>query len=52
MMSNEILGYQLASIHNIGFYLKLMSDMREAIEQNKFLEFKKTFLDKYNSNIK
>lgn len=52
MISNEILGYQLATIHNIGFYLKLMSDMRKAIEDNKFLEFKKTFLDKYNSNIK
>ncbi len=52
MMSNEILGFQLASIHNIGFYLKLMRDMRMAIEEGKFLEFKRLFLEKYNSNNK
>lgn len=49
MMSNEILGFQLATIHNIGFYLKLMKDMRVAIEGNRFLEFKKKFLEKYLS---
>jgi queuine tRNA-ribosyltransferase len=49
MMSNEILGFQLATIHNIGFYLKLMKDMRKAIEENKFLKFKKKFLEKYLS---
>jgi len=46
-MSKEILGAQLATIHNIGFYLKLMKDIRTAIKENKFLEFKKTFLEKY-----
>lgn len=50
MISNEILGYQLASIHNVGFYLKLMKDIREAISANRFLEFKKSFLEKYLSN--
>ena len=50
MMSNEILGYQLASIHNVGFYLKLMKDMRHAIMENRFLNFKKDFLEKYLSN--
>ncbi len=49
IMSNEILGFQLATIHNIGFYLKLMKDMRSAIEENKFLDFKKKFLEKYLS---
>jgi queuine tRNA-ribosyltransferase len=50
LMSNEILGYQLASIHNIGFYMKLMNEMREAIIGNKFKEFKQQFLEKYISN--
>lgn len=49
-MAKEILGAQLASIHNIGFYLKLMKDIREAIKQNRFKDFKETFLLKYNSN--
>ncbi|MCE1165889.1 MAG: tRNA guanosine(34) transglycosylase Tgt [Bacteroidetes bacterium] len=48
-MTREILGAQLASIHNIGFYLKLMRDIREAISNNSFKEFKKTFLSNYNS---
>lgn len=49
-MAKEILGAQLASIHNIGFYLKLMRDIRSAINENKFKDFKQTFLLKYNSN--
>jgi queuine tRNA-ribosyltransferase len=50
LMAKELLGPQLASIHNIGFYLKLMRDIREAIKQNRYKEFKQTFLTKYNSN--
>ncbi len=49
-MAKEMLGAQLASIHNIGFYLKLMREIREAIKQNRYKEFKETFLLKYNSN--
>jgi queuine tRNA-ribosyltransferase len=48
-LSKEILGMQLATIHNIGFYLKLMKDMREAIKSNNFLSFKNSFLEKYLS---
>lgn len=48
-VSNEILGYQLATIHNLGFYMKLMKDIRAAIGSNTFSEFKKNFLEKYNS---
>ncbi len=49
-MSKEILGYQLATIHNIGFYQNLMKKIRIAIKENKFLNFKKTFLEKYLNN--
>ncbi|MFA5011446.1 MAG: tRNA guanosine(34) transglycosylase Tgt [Ignavibacteria bacterium] len=49
-MAKEILGAQLASLHNLGFYLKLMKDIRMAISINRFKEFKQTFLLKYNSN--
>ena len=49
-MAKEILGAQLASVHNIGFYLKLMRDIRTAINENRFIQFKQSFLLKYNSN--
>ena len=49
-MSDEILASQLATIHNLRFYNKLMEDSQKAISENRFLEFKKSFLDKYNSN--
>ncbi len=49
-ISNEILGVQLATIHNIGFYLNLMKNAREAINNNSFKEFKKSFLKKYLCN--
>jgi queuine tRNA-ribosyltransferase len=50
-MSDEILAAQLATIQNLRFYLKLMEDIREAIIDSRFMEFKKTFLEKYNSQI-
>ena len=49
-MSDEILAAQLATIQNLRFYIKLMENIRSAITQNRFLEFKKNFLEKYNSN--
>lgn len=49
-MSGEILGMQLASIHNIGFYLEFMKRIRFAILEGRFKEFKKSFLDKYLNN--
>src|SRR4030066_1373166 len=44
-MSDEILAAQLATIHNLRFYIKLLEDAREAIKRNRFTEFKKTFLE-------
>ena len=49
-LSGEILGSILISIHNLGFYLNLMKNIRVAIKENRFLNFKKDFLDKYLSN--
>ena len=45
----EILGLRLVSLHNIYFYLELMHKIREAVSKDKFLEFKKEFLSKYNN---
>jgi queuine tRNA-ribosyltransferase len=45
----ELLGLRLATIHNIHYYLKLMEDIREAIEENCFQSFKKAFFDRRES---
>ena len=41
--SRELLAYRLNTIHNIYYYNQLMGKMRKAIEQNRFLEFKREF---------
>jgi queuine tRNA-ribosyltransferase len=40
----EILGLQLASLHNLYFYLNLMERIRSAIEHNQYDEFKTSFM--------
>lgn len=48
--SDEITAYTLGTIHNLRFYIKLMEDIREAIKNNQFSQFKKEFYDRYYSN--
>jgi queuine tRNA-ribosyltransferase len=45
--SNEILGQILATAHNIAFYKSLADRAREAILQDRFLDFKAEFLQGY-----
>jgi queuine tRNA-ribosyltransferase len=40
---NEILGSQLATIHNLRFYQRHMSQIRQAIEAGELEEFARTF---------
>ncbi|MBN2382699.1 tRNA guanosine(34) transglycosylase Tgt [bacterium] len=47
--ANEILSSQLNTLHNLHFYLDLMSKIRQAIACDSFEEFSKKFLQKYNS---
>lgn len=42
-VSREILSYHLNTIHNLHYYLHLMSDMRKAIEKDNFAQFRKDF---------
>jgi queuine tRNA-ribosyltransferase len=44
--ANEILGSQLNTIHNIHYYLNLMSEIRVALDEDKFPEFIKDFHEK------
>ncbi len=41
--AEELLGYRLATIHNLHFFLDLMKQIREAILEDKFLELKREF---------
>ncbi len=45
--AGEILGMRLLAIHNIHFYLHLMRQIREAIENESFTAFKKEFLGRW-----
>ena len=40
---NEMLAPMLGTLHNLWYYQKLMADMRAAIEQGRFAEFRKGF---------
>ncbi len=41
LMSGEMLGLRLMVLHNLRFYNRMMEEIREAIEQNRFQEYKK-----------
>ena len=45
--ANEVLSATLASIHNVHFYLRMMADIRQAIEEGRFVDFKRQFLAEY-----
>ncbi len=45
--SKEMLGGTLSSIHNLHFIVNIVARMREAIMEDKFLEYKDAFLNKY-----
>ena len=45
--TRELLGYRLATIHNLRFIMRLMSDMRHAIVEGRFQSFRSSFNDKF-----
>lgn len=45
--ANEVVSAVLSAIHNVHFYMKMMSEIREAIGNNVFTEYKKQFLEQY-----
>jgi queuine tRNA-ribosyltransferase len=46
-VSNEVLSAILASIHNVHFYMSMMAEIRTAIEQGRFADYKQAFLNDY-----
>ncbi|MEN8717445.1 MAG: tRNA guanosine(34) transglycosylase Tgt [Sulfurovum sp.] len=46
LRAGEITYYRLASIHNLHYYLSLMKQARNAIKEDRWVEFKKDFYEK------
>jgi queuine tRNA-ribosyltransferase len=45
--AEEILALRLGSLHNLRFYHRLMAQMRQAIADGNFIQWKKAFFQKY-----
>ena len=45
--ANEVLSAILASIHNVHFYLNMMAEIRQSIENGRFADYKREFLTGY-----
>ena len=48
LKAGEITGGRLASIHNLRFLLHLMEQIRQAIAEDRFLDFRREFYSKYD----
>ena len=49
--SGEMLGQQIASLHNIGFYLGLMAEAREQIKAGTFSSWKNALLPRLKTRL-
>jgi len=45
--AEEILGLRLITVHNLYFYLNLMRQLRNALDQGTFVEFRANFVANY-----
>ncbi len=48
--AEETFGQRLISIHNVHFLLNLMKNVREAIKEDRLLDYKEEFFNKYGLN--
>ena len=48
LVVEETLGQRLLSIHNLRFLIIIMEGIRLSIQEDRFLEYKKEFMDNYN----
>ncbi len=48
--AGEVLGIRLTTIHNLHFVLELMQNIRRAILEGNFYEYKEAFLARWNKN--
>lgn len=48
---NEIFGFRLTTYHNLYFLLKLKEKIREALREDRFMEFREEFYKQYQGKI-
>ena len=51
VMSGENLGAQIASIHNLAFYLRLVGEARKKIEEGNFKRWKNSMVKKLSERL-
>ena len=51
IINKEMLGSQIASIHNLNFYLSLVQEAREEIKKDKFHIWKEKILNQINNKV-
>ncbi len=51
VISGEILGSQISSIHNLAFYLKIMSDARDKINEGNFRIWKESMIKRLSVRL-
>jgi queuine tRNA-ribosyltransferase len=49
--AQELLAMQIGSIHNLAFYLRLVTDARQHIEQGDFVQWKRSIIDQLGRRI-
>lgn len=49
--AKELLAMQIGSIHNLAFYLRLVTDARQHIEQGDFVTWKKSVIDQFGQRL-
>ncbi|KLU40253.1 MAG: queuine tRNA-ribosyltransferase [Peptococcaceae bacterium 1109] len=50
LKAKEVLGIRLTTIHNLAFLIRLMQDIREAIREERLLEFRDEFMSAYGKD--
>ena len=50
--TKEILAYELATIHNLKFYLNLVREARERIFDGSYIAWKNKIINKLSKNVK
>src|SRR5262249_49087344 len=50
-LADEMLGPTLLSLHNVAFYCRLMSEIRQAIQAGRFAEFRAVRLARWGATL-
>ena len=49
-LAEEMLGPILLSLHNVAYYCRLLADVRQAVREGRFAEFRSVCLARWGGN--